>query len=183
MGNLPNSRTITLTDADPVPPDLINEMQDSIVAGARKQWKRPFYPVAIRTTTTGGGSLAGAANPANATYAPVCKIVGGQLSVYFEVPSEEGSRLVDFIVELYGDGTNDPGITIAAFNDMNSASIGGFVMNLTNVPAAWTTYTASVVGVGAPVIVPAGGFITGVLSVIDPNLHFGRMIAVYDRLP
>lgn len=181
MGNLPAARTIMINTGDPIPPNLLNELQDVLVGAKRKTFRRPFYPLAIRTTTTGGGSLTGAANPANATYAPTCKIVGGQLSVYFSVPTEEGERLTDFIIDLYGDGTNDPSITIAGFADMNSASAGGFVMNLTNVPAAWTTYTASVVGAGSSILVAPGGFIQGVLSVIEPNLYYGRMIAVFDR--
>lgn len=37
MGNLPNSRTDTFVAGDPVPPNILNELQDMIIGGNYKQ--------------------------------------------------------------------------------------------------------------------------------------------------
>lgn len=181
MGNLPTSRTITINNGDPIPPNLINELQDVIVAGSRSQFRRPFYPTALRTTTTGGGSLTQVANPANAGYAPVCKIVGGQLSVFFVIPADVGDRFIDLEFELYGDGVPDPTIIVNLVNDMHSAPTVISTLNLLNVPAAWTSYAASMGSAITNAVVPAGGFFLVSLSTADPNLHYGSMTAVLDH--
>lgn len=40
MGNLPNSRTITLNPGDPVPSALLNEIQDVLIAGHTTKTKK-----------------------------------------------------------------------------------------------------------------------------------------------
>lgn len=48
VGNLPNSRTITLNPGDPVPSSLLNEIQDNIVGGKFGTVTVPFSPYAFR---------------------------------------------------------------------------------------------------------------------------------------
>jgi hypothetical protein len=174
MGNLPNSRTITINLGDQIPPGIINELQDQNIGAGRKQWSRSVWP----RISFGAANVIEAINPASGAFPPVRKITGA-CTVYFEFDYDQGDVVTGFSFEAYGDGAVDVNQAQLAYGVGMGVGQGVISANLTitNVPAAWTTYTLTSV---TPTTLGTGP-LSLVLVVNAANFYFGRMIPVFIR--
>lgn len=139
MGNLPNSRTITVDDSDPVPSGLLNELQDNIVANSLK----------LQTMNVGGEDLCvdlGAPTRAGSLWTfPI----GAVLNATTNPPDERllwpirlpvGMRVVDiFVSSNVGNSSmkisivkrsiGDGGVTVATLFPTLYSGGGGWALN------------------------------------------------------
>lgn len=101
MGNLPTSRTLTLVPGDPIPSALLNEVQDNIIGHKRPVFKRTFLPkFVIPGTNPYAGSLFGSGQLGWSSAA-------GAVNTSFDIPFEDGDRLINLRYWAAGDGTVD----------------------------------------------------------------------------
>lgn len=153
MGNLPDARTVTLGTNDPIPPALLDELQDMHAGDKRKPFSRGFFPTCW--TTTGSAPVL-VINPAGAVL-PVWRIDTAQ-TVRTRIPYEGGETVLTVSLETYGNGVIDWVGNVEFATDMtgasgfNVASNGGGVINQ---PAAWQTGGGFVVSGGS--VVAANG--------------------------
>lgn len=152
MGNLPTARTITLVPGDPVPSNLLNELQDIAVADARQLFYRQLVPVAWKATGTAPTFVD---NPAGTPVA-VWKLPTAQ-TVRARLPYEvaDSISVVDF--EVYGDAAVD-WTGALKFNALMDGTGGGTIASngggVTNETAAWKFQNLTVSPVGP---LPIGG--------------------------
>jgi hypothetical protein len=104
MGNLPNSRTVTLNPGDTWPSALGNELQDQAIGTKRKPWGRRFTPVPLFQSGGASGFL-GSANPV-AGGPSILKNTASTDSQFNSGPWDEGDRVIGGTIEMFGAGTN-----------------------------------------------------------------------------
>jgi hypothetical protein len=174
MGNLPGSRTITLTPGDPVPSALLDEMQDMIVGARRGQFTRRFQPCNYYSTSPTFWALAQNPSGVPAQFQPVLKTASATVvSAYFQIPFEPGETLIGATMDFFGDGTVLP-ITQIMYspNIHTTASSPGFINSATVVSATWTTITGSL----APQVLVQGSslwFSVTTTSISTANNYLG----------
>lgn len=139
MGNLPNSRTVTINTGDPIPAALVNEIQDVLISGAESSFTER-YPM----TCLGFGNssvISGANNPVGAVNVVLKYISAGNDHVWFGIPFTVGNTITSGKISVYGDGAVD--ITAELFVINQESAGGGPVAagTLSNVPAgiSWST--------------------------------------------
>jgi hypothetical protein len=140
MGNLPFSRTITINNGDPIPPALLNELQDVAVSGARNSYsvKLPMRPFALPSTS---GKLTAAVNPVGGQFDVVKFASIGSDNEYIPLPFTVGDTIVSGKIFVYGDGAVD--VTALLTVRLHDATFVADVASgtLLNVPAgiSWST--------------------------------------------
>lgn len=174
MGNLPTSRTENCVAGAPLSHNLINEIQDVIIAHSRASWTAPTWPI-IRL---GAASIIESADPDNAAHPPVRKFSGGA-TVIAEIPFTQGDRITAFTLELYGDGAVDATLQVLYGTRSGGQVQIGTTNNITNVPASWATYAPTVF---TPTDLAANGQLSLSLTANAANLYFGYIWPVFERL-
>lgn len=158
MTLLPGARDFTLVDGDPVPPNLLNNLQDMFVGDQRGV----FYPNILPSQFV--ESSPGFVTPANpngigiGAFVPVWKITAGTAHALFYIPTQGGDVVSDMWVDLYGDGTIDLTITPQVYSGMPSGSPTVLAtVTINNVPAAWTRYHLGSLAAFTQATIPSGG--------------------------
>lgn len=148
MGNLPDSRTITINTGDPIPANLINEIQDQFAGDRRKQFKRP---IAITEWEFTGPAPTKVVNPsATGPSLLVWRLVGGEVYKSRITGWEDGDILTAISFESYGDGAVDVTVDIK-LHDLGLGDATGVVIasqTRNNDTAAWAERT--ITGSGLP---------------------------------
>lgn len=157
MGNLPTARTETVVSGAAVSHNLLNEIQDVLVA--RNTFSRTFYPPII--VSVPGGIITGAPNPAGSSKAGVFKLTATG-STHFGIPFNPGEKLVGFSYSAYGDGVTDVDGLIAYCPDITTDATILASWTDTNRAAAWG---APAIGTLTPQVLAAGGILFAVLTV------------------
>jgi hypothetical protein len=183
MGNLPSSRTITLTPSDPVPSSLLNELQDQTIGHKRRTWTRSV-PINF------AGGLASAWQLANKSaggfFKPMIRSTSSFAGGTLFIPFEDGDRITGVSTETIGDGTVDstwfvfwsPGATAVANTELGSVS---FVNHPT------TSTTVVVLGPGgsgtfSPQVLSAGDLLWMVIGPSAQDLFISPPQVTFDRL-
>lgn len=140
MGNLPNSRTITLNPSDPFPSALGNELQDAVKAGSFGAVNMGF-PSVIGTGTfiqhgTTHGTLVTRLDTSGVYNVPL----GGL---------RQGDVITAMTVDVFGTGVASTTATLRRYSRANPLGASVVVLTITTPPVAWT---------GLPVTVSAGGY-------------------------
>ena len=152
MGNLPVSRTETCVPGAPVNPNLMNEIQDNIVAGLHAS--RPLVLSASQGNASTGWSF-GAAG-IGALPSATCTVAGTVLPVHF--PLREGEQVDSVTFRAYGNGTTSTLIARVKVCDGSDVTTTIGTRTLAagggGLTAAYQTFT--VTGL-TPTIIPAGG--------------------------
>lgn len=179
MGNLPNSRTITINTGDPIPPNLINELQDASIGAKRKSWSRPFYPrfLASSNLTLNASGLFG--QPAETWTS------SGVAQAVFNVPTwDEGDRITALKYWAFGNGTTDLNSGSLEFyaGAPNVAPTTIVSWNDTNRSAAWTLFDVGTIGAFVPTTLTAGGILRILININAAGYQFGWWQATFDRL-
>lgn len=157
MGNLPTARTETCIAGASVSHNLINEIQDVLIA--RNTFSRTFYPPII--VSVPAGITTGAANPAGAAKAGVFKFTAAG-STHFGIPFNPGEKITGFSYSAYGDGVTDVDGLVAYCSDITTDAIILASWTDTNRAAAWG---APAIGTFTPQVLAAGGILFAVLTV------------------
>lgn len=173
MGNLPISRTETAIAGAAVSHNLLNELQDNIIAHNRSPWRRSVWP----SISSGAANIIEAGNPGGGGLPPVRKF-NAAATAYFEIPYDEGDTITGLSFQGYGDAAVDVTVDMAYSSGMG---VGQLTLStqlvITNAAAAWTTYTLA-------------NFIatllsTGPLSIImttnAANFYVARMLPTFSR--
>lgn len=173
MGNLPNSRTITINTGDPIPPSIINELEDNLISHSRKQWKRTFWPVLITDTATIGSPVDSGSN-----VPPLYYLAGGTGFTHFAIPADNGDTFVGLEMQVFGNGVGDLVVSIyyGASQGLAGSVIGS--MSITNPAASWNLNILT----ATPQLMAAGGWLSARLN-IGAGVRFGFVTAVFQRLP
>lgn len=174
MGNLPTSRTETCIPGAPVNANLLNEIQDAIVAHSRDAWIRSLWP----PISSGAASVIEAANPGGGGLPPVRKI-NAAAAVYLELQYDQGDIINGLSLQGYGDGAVD--VTVQAVYS-SGEGVGQLTLSttltITNAVAAWTTYSlASFI----PTLL-ASGPLSLIINTSAANFYFGRVVPLFSRL-
>jgi hypothetical protein len=183
VGNLPESRTTTLTPGDPVPSALINEIQDNIVGGFRRVFSRTFRPVLIYGTSSpftetllgiSGDHMTVFESPAGAT-----------LAQYY-VSYEDGDRVIGFGTPIRGDGAVDVTMKMYhhEFPDSAVADLLGSVSEV-NVPNSFHTIESRLNSLTpfVPKILASGHVLFGTVQSSNTGMQFSNVTVYFDRLP
>lgn len=176
MGNLPNSRTATLASGDPIPEGLLEEIQDCIINTSRQGFQRTTWAQII----SGAALFTEAANPVGAgSGCPVRKFIAAG-TIMFAPNYDAGDIIYGFQMQLYGDGAVDASITPLFYAGMNTAPGASLAtpLSITNVPAAWTTYT---VAGFSPTTLTAGGILVVQVNANAANLYMGPLLPLIRR--
>ena len=148
VGLLPFERTLTVSDGDPLPAALVNELQDMHKADRRARFKRQIMPLCW---TSSGTDPTIEANPqAGGLPVPVWKIPGSQ-TVRAQLPFEPGETVENILLDVYGDGTVDFTINVELASDLTATPATGVAVASTgvsvdNTPTAWTVVDVDAVG-------------------------------------
>jgi hypothetical protein len=173
MGLLPNARTTTLVNGDPISPDLLNEIQDNIIGAKRRAFVRRFYPYFfVAGSWTTQSTAAGSPNRPGITTA-------GVTAGLFAIPYEVGDRLTALTFQGCGNGVTDVNFSLiyAADYVAATATIGSAVE--TNRPVAWATVNFSLTS--TPVMVD-GDTLYVVAAPSASGYTIGQVSATFDRL-
>jgi len=169
MGNLPSSRTITINTGDPIPPALINEIQDVIVAASRKPFSRSFYPKFIYFNT---GSFIGSAN------GQPCLLASAHTIAFFEICYEPGETLTGLSIDVFGDAalpTLQMHIDYATGPGV-AASVLSTVATYTP-PQSWQNIVFSV----TPQLLADGSYLHVDVTTSGGGIYLGRAKATFTR--
>lgn len=163
--NLPTSRSYTLTAADDVPSELLNELQDAIIGKKFKSTPRNFHPVPMpgsAYTLSGEGYIESSA-------------LGG---ARIPIPVEEGERITAITIKAYGNGVVDVTyeLRLLANDNVTSTLLGSITDN--NRAAAWGEVTFAV----TPTIIGAGESLSLTAAPNAAGARLGRIKATFDRL-
>jgi len=179
MGNLPDSRTATLTPSDPLPSALIDEIQDQIIGHKRKVWDRRFTPVPV-FQSGGANGFVGAVNPA-AGGPSILKNSASSDSQFNAGPWEAGDRVIGGSIEMFGTGgAPDTSFSLLLYTsaaDTAPVTLGTF--GLSSVSAAWQTITLTSF---VNHILLATDVMRVRVSKVGANLCLGDVDLKYDRL-
>lgn len=174
MGNLPTSRTITLANGDPVPSNLLNEIQDQFVGHKRPAWKRSVWP----NISSGAANVIEAANPAGGALPPVRKFTAAG-SVYLEIPYDDGDTVTSLSFQGYGDGAVDVTVDMSYSSGYGVSQLTlSTQLVITNAAASWTAYSLANF---IPTLLSSGP-LSIVIGTNAANFYFGRMLPTFSRL-
>lgn len=138
MGNLPNSRTITINTGDPVPPNLLNEIQDVIVGGFSSS----------KTEVLAGFDFEVQSGTSSITTEGRRDITSAGGLMMARLPLRTGDRLRSVLMTIHGDNTVDATwaikkiaaagtattISSGTFTDVSSSSVVGTGPDVTGLP-------------------------------------------------
>lgn len=161
---LPTSRNETATNATPVNPNLINDIQDCVIGKK--------CPSSARTTL--GIAGVGWSAPAGQVYA----LSTGPGTLLVPLPSETGDRITGLVLAAFGDGAVDVTYNLKKIGPTMAGpvTIGAIVDN--NRAAAWgdvaLVVTPAVMGVGETL------YLEAIASAA--NARVGVIRQTYDRL-
>lgn len=181
MGNLPNSRTITINTGDPIPPGLINEIQDNLVGDKRAQYRDPQF---LACWATAGTAAALAVNPKGTIITnkyPVWQLpAGAGPTVYTaRIHFQPGAKIVGFEIELFGDASADITFDVnysAGIGNNTASSVLNQVVN--NTPADWVTQALTV---DNETTLAAGGSLYIAMSISGGTIYVGDVIPILKR--
>lgn len=178
MGNLPSSRTETFTPDSPVLSDVLNEIQDNIIAHNRVPWIRRFTPQLIFGS---GGGFVGVVNPAGANKPHVLGNSSTSVS-YFAIPFEQDDEFVGFVLDVFGNG-NNLGADVLHYASVTSdnTSLGSQI--IIAAAASWQQ-----INIQAPDFTPvflntAANMLRFRVSVVSGGACIGDAFAIFQRLP
>lgn len=191
LGNLPVSRTLTLTPSDPIPSSLINEIQDNIIGGKRSQFIRVIQPSFDVENT--------------ANFEWEVKTINGHLKTVYTsansgagvmyIPFDDGDRIIGVQFDGRGDGivdisaqaswsgplTTNPGANMLVIGALS-------VTESSNIPLAAQLYGLFAPG-GTPAdgpftpkVLSAGDLLAFALTTNGAGLSLGPMRFIFDRL-
>lgn len=137
MGNLPNSRTVTINTGDPIPPALLNEIQDVLISGAESSFTETYPMICIGLGTD--SEISTAPNPVGAINTVLKFTSIGNQHVWFGVPATIGNTITSGKLSVYGDGAVD--VTVDLFIVSQGGVTTGALAtgSLSNAPASWST--------------------------------------------
>lgn len=145
MGNLPTARTITINTGDPIPPSLINELQDNIAGAKHPGLKERYFPSQFPCT---GSPATCIQNPAGSTnFAPVWKLPTENVC-NAAVPFTVGSRISGFSFDIRGDGVVDVTATVSYYPTIGSGAAAAVTIASgggSNISSTWGEMTLSMV--------------------------------------
>lgn len=178
MGLLPGARTVTLVPGDPFPAALGDELQDQIIGAKRKAWGRPFYPRFLSTTNLTLNTT-GLTGPPAETYTS-----SGVATGVFEVPFEEGDRIIALKYWAFGNGVTDLSSGRLEFfaGAPDALATNVISWNDSNRPAAWTFFDTATIGTFFPLVLTAGGILRCLININAAGYQFGWWQASFDRL-
>jgi hypothetical protein len=159
MGNLPFAVTTTLGSHDPISPALLNEIQQNIVAGARKPFTRVFAPKIVKVDATNAWQV-DRLDAGPSFDRPAIKATAA-CEVYLELQFEEGETFLGGTLEAAGDGVADHQLQMDIVYVDPSSSVNIIARKaLTNPSATFTTYALTAVGGGAitPQVIAPGSW-------------------------
>jgi hypothetical protein len=180
MGNLPTSRTATINTGDPIPPNLINELQDMHAGDRRKMFWRQWFPTCWTSNLGAAPTLV--TNPtigATESALPVWHFAGGSPGAvaFTRIPYEGGDIPQSVVVEVLGDGAVDWVATLNILPSIGgtSSTISQNGIGVVNEPAVWS-YDASMITI--PTTLPNFGTLSFVMSIVSgagTALHVGNI--------
>lgn len=185
MGNLPNSRTITINTGDPIPANLVNEIQDNIIAGNFATRQPRIFPGAWSLSTPPGTAAECVLAPGPlGSLRPAWKIGDGE-TYATQIPYDVGDRVTAFSMYVYGDGVVDWQADLWWHPDLNSASGSVQVATAsgTNTAATWANVAFGSVN---PTLLTGAGSLSMTIvfsSGAGVFLHVGYLTPTFDRLP
>lgn len=149
VGNLPYSRTITVDDSDPVPSQLLDEIEDVITGDKRQVFTKNVFPKLLQGTTWTPGVVT-AAGVQRFAYTSTAATP----NTTFEIPVEAGERLLGFSFYACGDGVADVSGSVNYVPNFttDSGAFGLFSFAANNTPAAWTLITSTVIAPAVPAL-------------------------------
>lgn len=173
MGTLPNSRTTTIVDGDPISGNLIDEIQDCIIGLRRKAYSRVFYPSPLIVS---GGPFTCVANPVNPAWPPAWK-AAALGSMFATVPVESGEIITGIDLDSYSPGVGDIKVTLTYSTTMGAGSpvIGAAPVAQATPAGGWNRYAFPIV-IAIPHVVADGESILAEISTGTANQHFGPLI-------
>lgn len=183
MGNLPNSRTVNANPSDSVSSALADEMQDCVIGAKRKLFWRTFYPRFITFSTFapgGSGVTLGGINHPGYT----CSAAAANAA--FDIPFDDGDRLMGFRYWAGGNGTVD--LTNGFISYSGSPTVADTTLALwadVNRAAAWGSVDVTAIASGpafTPQILVIGGALTVSISTNAAGYVIGPCTAAFDRL-
>lgn len=175
MGNLPASRTVTLTPSDSAPSGLLNELQDAVIGAKRTAFVRSFVPVFYFCSV--GSYVAGAATSGG----NIIQKSSGNTNGTFGIPFEDGDRITGLSFDGYGDGS----VSVIQYSMLYGATPGavsslkGNTPSISPVPASWVNYP---IGSVVPTVLTSSSYLYVILHPNASNLEVGMVHATFDRL-
>lgn len=181
MGNLPTARTITLANGDPIPSNLLNEIQDQFV-GDKRALFRPARFVSGWTSTGGAPTLI--LNPqAGGLPVPVWNL---PTTATFRtlLGFDAGDVFSDIQFDIFGDGVADWNLNLVYATDLTAAPAASATIasgGVNNSPASWTRYTMSVLGAVSVTTIPMGYLQLEISIVNGAQIRLGDVFLALSR--
>lgn len=139
MGNLPNSRSKTYVDGDPVDPQILNEVQDQVVGAKRSEW--PGYVTVIPYfVSIASGTPSWALPPAGVSV--YCQSTNATNQAWFKLETEGGDQLRGIRFDAFGASSGT--LQVQVFYGTVAAGVGsGAFIGTQAIPnGVWTSYRA-----------------------------------------
>jgi len=176
MGNLPESRTITLGPDDPVPSALLDELQDMHTGDRRKTFVRQFFPSFL--VQTGWGAIANVT--AGGVTRPAITSTGASTTGLLSVPIEVGDRMKSIRMFVCGNGVAVLNADVVHNTDfLVVAGTTNFHLGPSTPSAAWQVANFS--NIAGPYVQVVGGFTELRLNVSLAGYSIGLIEATFDR--
>lgn len=189
MGTLPVFRTENCVAGAPVSHNLINEIQDNIIANNRASFTRTFWPKLINSAAWSEGSISIAAGAPGASTGTG---IGGEPRGYystasggarFAIPFEDGDRITGLSIEMRGDGVHGSLLEIDWHPNMaNTITGAGTPIGSWNVATHASGFVVNNAGAFTPTVLGAGNMLYVWISASGAGLAFGPVVATFDRL-
>lgn len=195
MGLLPGARTVTLTPDDPIPAELLNELQDVPRFGAKASNPNRWLPNIW--LPNGGGAVAPTcvSNPQGGQPGfPVWRLLSDTFfpSPYDTmIPFSPGDRIKALSFDIYGDAAVDiTGVTLHYYSQSDAAGshatlLGVLAVAMSNVAATWATLTVTIDAGAADAVLLASTGLLRLEVVLDfgavHSLYVGHVTASFDR--
>lgn len=176
MGNLPNSRSKTYVDGDPVDPQILDELQDVNIGAKRKPFSRPRGP---RFTVQGTWSAPAVVND-GLTKALVASTSVGASTGFLEIPFDDGDRITGVTFQVCGNGVTD-----TIFDLFLGTTAGGLIsiasggITDTNRTNAWATLSTLVV---TPTVLTTGNTLYVQAIANASGYSIAQLVPTFDRL-
>lgn len=107
MGNLPNSRSVTIAPGDPIPPTIIGELQDMIIGAKRPQISSPVAAGAFFCESGSGVYANGLWSGATS----------GTVKLVYGLDIQEGDQINDILFYVGPSGTPTVTLSRQSIND------------------------------------------------------------------
>jgi len=152
MGNLPLSRTITLGPDDPIPSDLLNEIQDVLISGDGTN-KTIVIPASAASATQSAGDSGAQPNGGSWNFQQFGTTTATALYVYYPITLPVGVRIKSWSLSLnkQTNNTHDISADCIALSLSGSLAtvIGTAQVNSGNSPGNTTIGEAGIVDADA----------------------------------